>query len=59
MIEYPSDLLVTADWLARHLDDPALRIVETRKVDGYEVAHMPGSVALGASPLLHDAGDVA
>lgn len=56
--ENTTHLLVTTDWLARHLSDPALRIVDTRKGDGYEAAHIPGAVALGTSPLLHDAGDV-
>jgi thiosulfate/3-mercaptopyruvate sulfurtransferase len=58
MMDYPAELLVTADWLVHHLDDPALRIIDTRKGDGYQVEHIPGSVALGASPLLHDSGDV-
>jgi thiosulfate/3-mercaptopyruvate sulfurtransferase len=58
MTEYSNQLLVTTNWLARHLHDPALRIVDTRKGDGYEAAHILGAVALGASPLLHDAGDV-
>lgn len=30
MTEHPSHLLVTADWLARHLHDPGVRIVDTR-----------------------------
>jgi thiosulfate/3-mercaptopyruvate sulfurtransferase len=54
----PAELLVTTDCLTRNLNDPVLRIVDTRKGDGYKVAHIPGAVALGASPLLHDAGDV-
>lgn len=58
MTEYTGNLLVTTDWLARHLHDPTLRIIDTRKGDGYEAAHVPGAVALGVSPLLHDAGDV-
>lgn len=58
MKEYPAPLLVTTDWLARHLNDPALRIVDTRKGDLHQAGHIPGAVALGVSPLLHDAGDV-
>ncbi|MBD3773126.1 MAG: sulfurtransferase [Rhodobacteraceae bacterium] len=58
MTEHPARLLVRTDWLAHHLSDPALRIVDTRKGDGYVPAHIPGAVALGVSPLLHDAGDV-
>ncbi len=40
---HESELLVTTDWLAAHIDDPEMRIVDTRKGDGYEVAHIPGS----------------
>lgn len=50
--------LVSTDWLTVHLDDPGLRIVDMRKGDGYAVAHIPGAVAVEASPFLREDGDV-
>src|SRR5579875_869595 len=54
-----TEMLVTADWLAAHLDDAGIRIVDTRK-DGYEIAHIPGAVRYPASstPFLKDQGRV-
>jgi len=31
---HEAELLVTTDWLAAHLDDPDIRVVDTRKGDG-------------------------
>ena len=55
-----SELLVTTDWLAAHLDDLDIRVVDTRKGDGYEVAHMPGAVRYPApiTPFLKENGRV-
>jgi len=55
-----SELLVTTDWLAAHLDDRDIRVVDTRKGDGYEVAHMPGAVRYPApiAPFLKESGRV-
>lgn len=39
------DLVVTTDWVAEHLDDPDVRIVDTR-TKGYEESHIPGAVWL-------------
>ena len=39
------ELLVTTDWLGLHLDDPNVRIVDTR-TRGYEETHIPGAVWL-------------
>jgi len=39
------DAVVTTDWLAAHLDDPNVRIVDTR-TRGYEENHIPGAVWL-------------
>ena len=50
--------LVTDAWLDEHLDDPALRIVDTRKGDGYTTSHIAGALCLDASPFLRDNGDV-
>jgi thiosulfate/3-mercaptopyruvate sulfurtransferase len=40
------ELLVTTAWLAHHLDDADLRIVDLRPA-GYELGHIPGAVHLG------------
>jgi len=39
-------LLVSTDWVAEHLGDPNIRIVDTR-LSGYEEDHIPGAVHLG------------
>ena len=39
------ELLVDATWLAAHLNDPAVRIVDLRP-RGYDVGHIPGAVWL-------------
>ena len=43
-------LLVSTEWVAEHLDDPRVRIVDTR-LSGYEDSHIPGAVhlAIGTS----------
>ncbi len=42
---YPnSSLLVSTEWLADHLDDPDLRVVDCDNRDAYRRAHIPGSV---------------
>lgn len=55
-----SELLVTTDWLAAHLDDLDIRVVDTRKGDGYETAHIPGAVRYPAptTPFLKENGRV-
>lgn len=43
---YPRpELVVSTDWLAEHLDDPDVRIVDTRR-HGYDESHIPGAVWL-------------
>lgn len=39
------ELVVTTDWVEEHLDDPTVRIVDTR-TRGYEESHIPGAVWL-------------
>jgi len=39
------ELVVTTDWVAEHIDDPDVRIVDTR-TRGYEESHIPGAVWL-------------
>ena len=41
-------LLVDTAWLAEHLDDPALRLIDTRSAQLYEEGHIPGAVNLAA-----------
>lgn len=54
------ELLVTTDWLAAHLDDRDLRVVDTRKGNGYEIAHLPGAVRYPTpiTPFLKENGRV-
>ena len=40
------DLLVETEWLAEHLDDPNLRIVDMGPIDAYKRGHIPGSMGL-------------
>jgi thiosulfate/3-mercaptopyruvate sulfurtransferase len=41
------DALVSTDWVAAHLDDPKVRLVESDEdVLLYEVGHIPGAVKL-------------
>ncbi len=39
------ELVVTTDWVGEHIDDPNVRIVDTR-TRGYEESHIPGAVWL-------------
>jgi thiosulfate/3-mercaptopyruvate sulfurtransferase len=43
------ELLVETDWLAEHLDDPDLRVVDARKADEYKAGHIPGAVNIPRS----------
>jgi thiosulfate/3-mercaptopyruvate sulfurtransferase len=48
-------LLVTTDWLAEHLDDPGIRIVEVDEdTDAYQRGHIPGAVAVNWNTDLQD-----
>ena len=38
------DLLASTDWLADHLDDPGVRIVDCNFPGSYEEGHIPGAV---------------
>jgi len=49
------DVLVSTDWVARHLDDPNVRIVEADEdVLLYDVGHIPGAVKLDWHTELQD-----
>jgi thiosulfate/3-mercaptopyruvate sulfurtransferase len=41
---YPADILVDTQWLASHVGDPNLRIVDCDLPDAYGRAHIPGAV---------------
>ena len=40
------ELLAETDWLAQHLTDPGLRIVDMRSGEAYRKGHVPGAVNL-------------
>src|SRR5687768_11394744 len=49
------EMLVTTDWLASHLNDPNIRIVDMRRAVGdYEAGHVPNAVHL-ANEAIRDA----
>ncbi len=57
------ELLVTTDWLADHLDDPNVVVVDQDLPDAYARAHIPGAVVyqdhyykeLSGTPYIQDA----
>ena len=50
------DALVSTEWLAEHLDDPAIRIVESDEdVLLYDTGHIPGAVKVDWHADLNDA----
>jgi len=47
------EMLVETDWLATHLDDPSIRLVDADFPQGYARAHIPGAVGqAGLGPFL-------
>ena len=55
MTEYAKSVLVTADWVAEHLDDPAIVVAEVdENTDLYEEGHIPGAVKLHWKDDLQD-----
>ena len=51
------EVLATTDWLAEHLDDPSLRVVDARKPpihDVYAAGHIPGAVPVDVMGELSD-----
>jgi len=58
MSDYPNpDLLVSVEWLAEHLADAGLRVVDSRSADDYAAGHIPGAVVL-SDRAFRSAGDV-
>ena len=50
------EALVTTDWVAQHLQDPTIRIVESDEdVLLYDTGHVPGSVKIDWHADLNDA----
>jgi len=48
-------ILVTTDWLAEHLEDPDIRVVEVDEdTDAYNRGHVPGAVAVNWNSDLQD-----
>jgi thiosulfate/3-mercaptopyruvate sulfurtransferase len=45
------ELLAETDWLAQHLSDSAIRIVDMRSEEAYRKGHIPGAVNLGWQAL--------
>jgi thiosulfate/3-mercaptopyruvate sulfurtransferase len=56
MIEYANpDVLVTTEWVARHTDSPAVRIVESNEdVLLYDTGHVPGAAKVDWHTDLND-----
>ncbi|HSD51869.1 MAG TPA: rhodanese-like domain-containing protein, partial [Candidatus Methylomirabilis sp.] len=45
------ELLAETDWLAQHLGDANLRIVDLRSQEAYTAGHIPGAVRLDGTKL--------
>ena len=55
MSEYANDVLVSTDWVAEHLDDDSIRIVEVDENPAlYAEAHIPGAVGFDWRKDLQD-----
>src|SRR5260370_31845237 len=53
--EYANDVLVEPEWLAQHLDDGSIRIVEVDENPAlYEEAHIPGAIGFDWRQDLQD-----
>jgi thiosulfate/3-mercaptopyruvate sulfurtransferase len=55
MADYAKDVLVSTDWVADHLDDDSIRIVEVDENPGlYAEAHIPGAIGFDWKRDLQD-----
>src|SRR3954467_13106122 len=55
MVEYAKDVLVETDWVADHLDDDGIRIVEVDENPAlYAEAHIPGAIGFDWKQDLQD-----
>ncbi len=51
------DVLVSTDWVAQHLNDPKIRLVESNEdVLLYDTGHIPGAVNIDWHADLNDSG---
>ena len=50
------ELLAEPDWLAEHLDDPAVRVIDCAALEAYRRAHIPGAVRQPAHTYVKEAG---
>jgi thiosulfate/3-mercaptopyruvate sulfurtransferase len=49
-----SDVLVTTEWLEKHLDDPKVRVIEVDEdTTAYEKGHIPGAIGWNWNTDLH------
>ena len=56
---YPRpELLASTGWLAEHLEDPSVRIVDCDELIGYQRLHIQGAVGLRTHHYLKDSGGV-
>ena len=55
MADYAKQVLVETDWVAQHLDDDSIRIVEVDENHGlYQQAHIPGAIGFDWKADLQD-----
>ena len=55
MADYANDVLVETDWVADHLDDDSVRIVEVDENPAlYAEAHIPGAIGFDWKTDLQD-----
>lgn len=50
------DLLVDTEWLAEHLDDPNIRIVDARPASEYQANHIQGAIRLPVEDTFNPVG---
>lgn len=56
---YPNDqLLVEVDWLAEHLDDPNLRVLDVRGASAYAEGHIPGALHIPLGDIASTINDI-
>jgi thiosulfate/3-mercaptopyruvate sulfurtransferase len=54
----PASFVVTADWLAQHLQDPKLVLLHVGEPQEYEAAHIPGAQYLARQSISTPAGSL-
>jgi thiosulfate/3-mercaptopyruvate sulfurtransferase len=56
---YPNaQLLVDTSWVAAHLEDPRVRIVDVRSAEGYATSHIPGAVNIAVDDIASTINDI-